>query len=156
MDLTAAVETLFEVTGSAKYSTRWRVLVDRTEMDYEPGALEAVEFARVLRDARSLLGRRVAVVAAGRVFELAEMAASTAAAHHPRRAPKEAGRIGLIGLPERRRSVAASLRPRLLLGPDAPRGQLLTVLVVGCPTVGKTSAWRGTSSASIPLLRCFV
>ncbi len=77
VDLTSAVETLFEVTGSAKYSTRWRVLVDLTEMEYEPGALEAVEIARVLRDARSLLGR-VAVVAAGKAFELAEMAASMA------------------------------------------------------------------------------
>ncbi len=37
-------------------------------------ALEAVEIARVLRDARSLLGR-VAVVAAGKALELAEMAA---------------------------------------------------------------------------------
>ncbi len=34
VDLTAAIETLFEVTGSAKYSTRWRVLVDLTEMEY--------------------------------------------------------------------------------------------------------------------------
>ncbi len=77
MDLTAAVETLFEVTGSAKYSTRWRVLVDLIEMEYEPGVLEAVEIARVLRNARSLLGR-VAVVAAGKALELAEMAASMA------------------------------------------------------------------------------
>ncbi len=78
VDLTAAVETLFEVTGSAKYSTRCRVLVDLIEMEYEPGVLEAVEIARVLRDARSLLGRRVAVVAAGKALELAEMAASMA------------------------------------------------------------------------------
>ncbi len=77
VDLTTAIETLFEVTGSAKYSTRWRVLVDLTEMEYEPVALEAVEIARVLRDARSLLGR-VAVVAAGKALELAEMAASMA------------------------------------------------------------------------------
>ncbi len=78
VDLTAAIETLFEVTGSAKYSTRWRVLVDLTEMEYEPGALEAVEMARVLRNARSLLESRVAVVAPSKAFELAEMAATMA------------------------------------------------------------------------------
>ena len=78
VDLTAAVEALFEVTRSAKYAPRWRVLVDLTEMEYEPGALEAVEMARVLRNARPLLGGGVAVVAPSEAFELAEMAASMA------------------------------------------------------------------------------
>ena len=50
VDLTAMVEALFEVTGSAKYSPQLRVLVDLTEMEYEPGAQEAVEVARVLRN----------------------------------------------------------------------------------------------------------
>ncbi len=56
VDLTAAVETLFEVTGGAKYSTRWRVLVDLTEMEYEPGALEAVEIARARGRQEEVLG----------------------------------------------------------------------------------------------------
>ena len=78
VDLTAMVEALFEVTGSAKYSPRWRVLVDLTEMEYEPGTQEAVEVARVLRNARSLLEGGVAVVAPDGAFDLAEMAASMA------------------------------------------------------------------------------
>ncbi len=78
VDLTAMVEALFEVTGSAKYSPRCRVLVDLTEMEYEPEAHEAVEVARVLRNARSLLEGGVAVVAPDRAFDLAEMAASMA------------------------------------------------------------------------------
>ncbi len=78
VDLTAMVEALFEVTGSAEYSPQLRVLVDLTEMEYEPGAQEAVEVARVLRNARSLLEGGVAVVAPDGVFDLAEMAASMA------------------------------------------------------------------------------
>ncbi len=78
VDLTEMVEALFEVTGSAKYSPRCRVLVDLTEMEYEPGVQEAVEVARVLRNARSLLEGGVAVVAPDGAFELAEMAASMA------------------------------------------------------------------------------
>ncbi len=78
VDLTAMVEALFEVTGSAKYSPRCRVLVDLTEMEYEPGVQEAVEVARVLRNARSLLEGGVAVVAPDAAFDLAEMAASMA------------------------------------------------------------------------------
>ena len=78
VDLTAMVEALFEVTGSAKYSPRFRVLVDLPEMEYEPEAHEAVEVARVLRNARSLLEGGVAVVAPDGAFDLAEMAASMA------------------------------------------------------------------------------
>ena len=78
VDLTAMVEALFEVIGSAKYSPQLRVLVDLAEMDYEPGTLEAVEIARVLRNARSLLEGGVAVVAPMRLLTLAEMAASMA------------------------------------------------------------------------------
>ncbi len=78
VDLSEMAEALFEVTGSAKYSPRCRVLVDLTEMEYEPGAQEAAEGARVLRNARSLLEGGVAIVAPDGAFDVAEMLASMA------------------------------------------------------------------------------
>ncbi len=78
LDLTAAVEALFAVARSADFTEDASILVDLTAMDYEPGPAEAAEIARVLAGARSLLRGKVAVVAVGESFELADMAASMA------------------------------------------------------------------------------
>jgi hypothetical protein len=80
VDLTAVVETIFEVIGSPKFTARWCVLVDLTEMEYQPWVIEVVEIARALRNAGPMLGRRTAIVAGGKVFELVEMVASMSSA----------------------------------------------------------------------------
>ncbi len=78
VDLTTVVEAIFGVVGSAEFSPEWRVLVDLTEMEFEPEPREAAEIARVLTTVRSLLAGRVAIVAVGKALGLVRMASSMA------------------------------------------------------------------------------
>ena len=103
LDLTAAIENLFEVSSSAEFSPHWCVLADLREMVYEHTPVEAVEIARVLSTARSLLRGRVAVIPPDRAFELAKMAASIAS--------KGGLSIRAFGDPEQARAWLFSAQP---------------------------------------------
>ena len=52
IDLSTAVQALYDVTGSQEFSPHWRVLIDLRLMEYEPEPADAVEIARVLSVAK--------------------------------------------------------------------------------------------------------
>ena len=79
LDVSGAVEVLYAVTGSVEFCPDWRILVDFSEMVYEPNPADAVEIARALGVARPLLRGPLAVVLAdAESFALAKIAAAMA------------------------------------------------------------------------------